>query len=643
VNLLNNKYSGIIVALASNTTTALMRAEGHQQYYINFGNNQQWKGSWVAITTGYPWQVYVHEIGHTLGFPDLYDGLQAGVEPDKWDIMDCGWHDVHPSAWMKHWRSRGSGYTGKPWMEDTDVEEIIAPLGTQTKTWSVLLAPVERPIPANNPFATTHPNSPLRQAIRIKLAPELSFYVENRQKPFSSSTFGTSNHDTDIPAEGVIITDATDRDTSKLFRVFVVMATPYNDPLDISEETWTYYVTSTNRLQVKVKEALGNDPTVYRVEVTWGEIPPATGTGYDFRIRDWTPPPWESPDMWVDTQVDNDWNEYRHSDAQKNPDVVGHPVLNGDRLRVKWESRLYARVWNDGNVEKKNVQVKFQVVIPVAMGPTPGLDVNQQPVTVDLPAGGSAVTPAVTWAPMSDNEEHICVRAFILPDPGEKDYTNNVAQENFSDWYIENASPYQPVIFPFQVTNPLPRRALVMVRARGLVPGFNLTVEPYRCWLEPNETIKGQAILEAEDGVMLEDAMHAEEIEPPTVSLEACVKRGCTYVPFGGVTGIAHTVRKSTLEMSADLSGNRVFVSGQAFTDDGPIAGAHVSARLLKADGFTMLTLGRAVTNNNGQYSIELVLPKRPLPGRWCLIEAILSPTLGTGPAEAGPLKLRLL
>jgi hypothetical protein len=606
------KYDGVIVALTSNTTTALMRAQADVEWWFNFGKKEQFKGSWVAITTGYPWQVYAHEIGHTLGFPDLYDdsGLQAGV---------------------------GKGYTGKPWMEDTDIEEIKAPL--QTKTWDVLLAPVERPLPASNPFATSHPNAPLRQAIRIVLSPELSYYVENRQKPFKSSTFGTSKYDAKIPAEGVIITNAADRDKSKLFRVFVTMATPYSNTLDTLGETWTYYVNPTNRIQVKVIEALGTDPTVYRIQVTWGDIPPATGTSFDFRIRDWNPPPWESPDIWVDTKVDNDWGVYKHSDAKKNPNVAGNPILNGDRLRANWESRLYARVWNDGNVEKKNVKVKFQVVIPSAMGPSPGLDIGD--VTVDLPAGGSAVTPPVKWAPMSDKEKHMCIRAFVVPDPGEKDYKNNLAQENFTDWYIKSGSAYQPIQFPFQVTNPLPRRALVLMRPHGLVPGFNLTVEPYRFWLEPDETIRGQAVLEAEDWVMLEDAMHDEGMEPPVVGLEAWVKRGCTYVPFGGVSGIAHTVRTATLEMAADPSGERVIVSGRATTAAGSISRANVTARLLEADGITEMALARVVTDQNGAYQIELTPSKSPVPGEWYLVEGVLSPTLGTGPADAGPIRVQ--
>jgi hypothetical protein len=267
------------------------------------------------------------------------------------------------------------------------------------------------------------------------------------------------------------------------------------------------------------------------------------------------------------------------------------------------------------------------------MGPSPGMDIGQR--KVNLPAGGSAVTPALKWAPMDVKDEHLCIRAFVVPDPKEKSHDNNSAQENFADWYIEKSSPYRPIRFPFQVTNPLNRSALVLMRARGLVPGFNLTVEPYHFWLEEGDTIHGAAELEVEDWVMTEDLMHEEEQQAPVVSLEAMVKRGCTYVPFGGVSGIAHTVQRAELDMEVDPGEEVTYVSGTARTAAGPIAGARVAIRVVGSDQMEELAFATAITASDGRYSEQLVAPAGGHDGDR-FIEAVLAPTLGTGPAAVG-------
>lgn len=178
----------------------------------------------------------------------------------------------------------------------------------------------------------SHPGVRLRHAIQLRLSEDRSLYVENRQRgPYSDPDFGDALYSSGVPARGVIVTDTLNTmDGLPIYRSWVVMATPYFDPLDVlDEEENVLQITPTNSIRVKVTEVIGSTPTTYKVRVTWGQ-----GSYFDYRIRDWDPPPWESPDIWLDTRVDNDWDEYSHPDSVANPGVAGNPVLNGDRSRV---------------------------------------------------------------------------------------------------------------------------------------------------------------------------------------------------------------------------------------------------------------------------------------------------------------------
>jgi hypothetical protein len=642
-------YACVIAVLAHDTTTNLLRAYADSVMTYDYpSGGKQAHFSDIVITTGYPWTTFAHEMGHCLGLPDLYDesGKQAGIEPAYLDIMGPYHYNVeaHPLAWAKHWRSRqkagGGGYTLTPWLEDSFVETITAPPAGTTKTWEVILAPAETKLPTTNPFAATHPNAPLRQAVRIELTPEEAIYLENRQLPFNSAQFGTSQFDSDLPATGVFVSSAVDRDTNKLFRVFCVLETPGADPLDVVNEEWERYATATNRVRVRLVEVLGVAPPCYRVQVTCGDLPPATGTKLNLRIRDWTPPPWETPDIWVDTEVDNAWGVYTHTDAAANPDVAGHPVWSGDRLQEGQWARLYARVWNDGTQDKVGARVQFRVVKPAGMGPNAGVYVGEAPV--DVAAGYWAVAGPVSWVPMNANDQHVCVRAFVIADPDETDFTDNMAQENFSDWYVPASSPYEVIELPFQVTNPLPRRALIQMRASGLEPGSNMTVEPYEFWLESGETRHGRMLLEAEDHVMLEDDRLAEGQPPPIVSLDAYVLRGCTFVRFGGMSGLVHTVRRTTLDMAIDPTGGGYDVVGTAKEPSGPVAGGQVTVRLTEADGMTVLAQERSRTAADGHFHVHLSGGRgaSPRAQRYLLVDSWLSPLAGYAPATAGPVQV---
>lgn len=226
------------------------------------------------------------------------------------------------------------------------------------------------------------------------------------------------------------------------------------------------------------------------------------------------------------------------------------------RSRVGWASRVYARVWNDGDIARSNVRVRFQIVIPAGMGPSPGTDIGA--TTVNLPAGGSALA-MVPWTPASANQGHVCIRALVDWEPGELNANNNMAQENITDWWLEGSPPYDPVEFPFQVTNPLPRRALVRMRGRGLLPGWFMDVDPVEFWLEPDETILGTARIRADASVPVEDS---RDVLPPVLTLEALVAQGDTWVPFGGLSGTAHPVRRAKLSIDVADRESAIEVTG---------------------------------------------------------------------------------
>jgi immune inhibitor A len=66
-----------------------------------------WLGYYFTVSEYSPIGVYVHEYGHMLGLPDLYDTDYTSTGVGVWDVMGSGaWGDYgrtpsHPSAWSK--------------------------------------------------------------------------------------------------------------------------------------------------------------------------------------------------------------------------------------------------------------------------------------------------------------------------------------------------------------------------------------------------------------------------------------------------------------------------------------------------------------------------------------------------------------
>lgn len=628
-------YDGIIAAIVGKDGDIRAGASlGSEEFQLG---DENYEFSWIAITTDDPWKVFAHEIGHNLGFPDLYQGNTdlIGLEPGSWDIMGSS-SASHPTGWIKTFK------TNNQW--EVNFEIMKPPSGPDPKSFEVLLSPSEVPLPITNPFAGSHPDLPLTHIVRLDIEGyernrnyqmgNRALYVENRVKLGTySAPFADSQFDKDLPGSGIIITDAINTYTGVLVnRSEVRMAEPDSGPIsNIGDVVTVQRFGIHSSINVEILDIVQNSPPVYHLRITWG---PAER--FDYRIEPWNPPPWESPDVWIDTNFANDWNEYKNADSSVNPDVPGNPIHNGDESRVGWKSRVYARVHNDGNTDRTNVPVRFEVVIPATIGPAPGQLIGE--TRIDIPKRSSELAQ-VEWTPRSHNEKHVCLRVTIDPDRDELSELNNEAQENLTEWYAEASSPYKPITIRYQVVNPLKERSLIRLRAKGLTRGWSLEVEPYEFWLEAGEILESVAFLRADNRVPYDDVLVKEKISIPVVSLEGLILEGHAWVPFGGFSGVAHAVRKTKLEVDIELKDSQeIIVFGHATSLTDPkgkaMNGATVGLRIFSLNGKN-LNSARAKVDAEGNFMMNMKLPAFLDRNSIFALDAVLSPILGFGPAEA--------
>ena len=88
------------------------------------------------------------------------------------------------------------------------------------------------------------------------------------------------------------------------------------------------------------------------------------------------------------------------------------------------------------------------------------------------------------------------------PDPARRAANLRMAQENFDEFDGPNmSSPYTPIEFKFNVTNPFETRGAVALRGHGLGSGWSIKLSHSFPVLDPKETILVTGILEADDQI----------------------------------------------------------------------------------------------------------------------------------------------
>jgi hypothetical protein len=475
-----------------------------------------------------------HEMGHALGFGDLYKQTGYRDELDYmegWSLMDdnsllshhCGYHKMQAG-----WIPDGSG-------TETDYGRVY-PLGLPnadtTRTWELLLVPVElwrdSLVASSRTAFGVGADVPVVQLGFIDLGGDHATFglIEARQ-PGAKFSHALPTHD-----GGVLITNAISwtldqrfatntfyrRALQLLNKDHVLTATGQKFDLALAPALPVKGVT----VEVLDRKTVEADATVYRIKVTRQNAEfidlyfSNPGTDY-----------WKNPDLWVD------WVGNNHPTPE---DLIPHfdpgqPTDQGEAIRVHptqptWHY-LAARVRNRGQVEALNVKVNYFYFEP------PGGGDGFKPMNLkDLSHYKQVTTGTIEIVPSIDDTT--TVRKFALGrwdvPPGFSGHTcllaqiadykiprdshgaarasadvwdfNNNAQKNVDKYEALNASPFEPIEFDFSVHNDGVTPELAYLEPDGLPYGMRLTVSPPEQTVPAGGTVLYHCTLELDDQII---------------------------------------------------------------------------------------------------------------------------------------------
>lgn len=359
-----------------------------------------------------------HEIGHTLGLPDLYDFPEYADDISNrlttdWDMM-AGSRDELPHYTL-------SNKMRMDWIPAGHLKRFDFQ-GSGAISEAVTLHAAELGDPPAGRF----------KGIEIRLGDGWNYYVEYRAEQAAQVT-------DDLPTDRrVVITDVTSETfTAPVARPPIVLVRNDIDgdgPLlgigsDLEEKD------PGTQQDLKV-EVISTDGEKAEVRVSYGANgKPEPG------IRPWDGgPTWQSPDI-----------EVRNDRATADPGTYANaPWLGHDNTIV-------AKIRNAGDLLAKGVVVDF-FVTEYSSGDGPWIPLGTD--TRDV-AAGATVEFSSAWNPPAADGRHYCVivRIRLYQDPGnlavvDQNIYNNEARSNYTKFVSASASPSLRVGAEVLLANP---------------------------------------------------------------------------------------------------------------------------------------------------------------------------------------------
>lgn len=502
-------------------------------------NDQGFTGDW-ATTGGWPYELPAgfterlsvsvssvfndpekrlnHAMCHQLGMVDLYNHpgvVFAQPHVDNWDIMG-NLNIVQPMAWSKEralWLS-----THNP----NSIRWIPHPGSSALPTQTIPL----------NWLSSTDTTNP--RAIAVGLTPGVAniqnenvfYFIEARTR-----SIGTT--DDLIPEDGgVLLYYVNENITQGEGPVRIIDQNLTTSTLDDAAfGTGTIPPPAGTGLDIEVQNPTGSE--AYRIQINYD--PPEINNDMNIRVGD---PHWTSPDIWVDSQVDG-----FDVESGRTPQDRGNDPVEGE------DNRIYFTVNNPGPGDAFDVTVSVRISEPYhTIGGEPDFNrfVNQKfYAKIDAE---SSITDYVVWRPNDANvgNLHSCIKVEIHEVFNDINNFNNKAQQNVNVEESTTASPYEPVIYQFSVTNPYDYYQLFYFRLEGLPVGWTYNFAENKKRLSAYERYEGSLTVFPPDD--------AEVCTDHTTYVTSWMPKGNTLVQYGGATLQINLRNRTTLTADTRLA-----------------------------------------------------------------------------------------
>lgn len=532
----------------------------------------------------------VHEVGHALGFGDIYheDGYRDELDYlGDWAMMDAHWHMPHHCGYHKLQARWIPDNPGTP-QEPSRVFEVGLPKADETQSWEMLLVPVE--VWRNSLIGSARTAFGVGSGTPVVQLGYIDFGGDG-------STFGLieargrgARYSQSLPGDGLLITNCVSWTVDQRFAVnnlyrrnvqwlnegHVLRNAGDSFDLAFAPELPMKGVT----VEVVDTELVEGSVTVYRVKVT------RQNAAFVDLYFDNPPVYYRNPDLWVDWPADN-----KPTDRDVTPAYpVGQPADQGQTIYVPpkdfekyW---VVARLRNRGEVKATDVKVNFFYFDPAGAGDGMNpMDPNKQSAyhligsTTHPEVQGKDVPALVlqNWDVPAGFGGHTCLMALIedyrIPEDshgaalGSTDVweKNNHAQKNVSKFEAKKSSPFAPIEFEFSVRNEGVGPEVAYLEPDGLPFGYTLAVSP------PIQTIPAKSTVRFHCRVELDDAIVEAGCEnDQRFRIHAWRQDAESSARWGGVEYEVRPRQRTAISLKGIWdSGNRVEFTGTVTPNPG--------------------------------------------------------------------------